>query len=128
MTVDVEALPLEGQGGLFDLLRDIPDPRKRRGVRHQIQSILATALCAVLAGARSFAAMADWSAEQPPATLRRLGSKYGRPPSERTFRRTFAVLDVAELDRRTGRWVAEHVQLPAGTGLALDGKTVRSPE
>ena len=123
MVVDVEKLALEGQGGLFDILCTMPDPRQRRGVRYKIQSILATALCAVLAGARSITAMAEWAAEQSPQTLRRLGSRYGRPPSERTYRRAFAIIDVAELDRRTGRWMAEQQRSLAA--LAIDGKTLR---
>jgi hypothetical protein len=125
MVVDVEKLPLEGQGGLFEVLCGIPDPRKRRGVRHKIQSVLATALCAVLGGARNITSMAEWAAEQSPQTLRRLGSKYGRPPSERTYRRVFASIDVAEVDRRTGCWVSEQERSLKGAGLALDGKTVR---
>ena len=125
MVVDVEKLPLHGHGGLFEILGTIPDPRKRRGVRHKIQSLLATGICAVLAGARSFTAMAEWAAEQSPAMLQRLGSKRGHPPSERTYRRLFGSLDVAELDRRTGQWMAEQQWLRAGAGVALDGKTVR---
>jgi len=125
MVVDVEKLPLEGQGGLFEILCEIPDPRKRRGVRHKIQSILATAICSVLAGAKSITAMAEWAAEQSPQTLRRLGSKYGRPPSERTYRRAFATVDVAELDRRTGGWMAERQRSLATAAIAIDGKTAR---
>jgi hypothetical protein len=125
MVVDVEKLPLEGHGGLFEILCEIPDPRQRRGVRHQIQSIMATALCAVLAGARSITAIAEWAAEQSPQTLRQMGSKYGRPPSERTYRRTFAIVDVQEIDRRTGRWMAERQRSLAAAAVALDGKTVR---
>jgi len=125
MVLDVDRLPLEGQGGLFEILEAFPDPRKRRGVRHKIQSILATAICAVLAGARSFVGMAEWGAEQPPDTLKRLGSKRGKPPSERTYRRILGSIDVEELDRRTGSWMAEQRRLQAGAGLALDGKTVR---
>ena len=125
MNIDMEKLPLHGQGGLFDILCGMPDPRKRRGIRHQLQNILATAICAVLAGARSFAAMGEWSAELSRETLIRLGSKRGKPPSERTYRRIFAIIDVEELDRRTGSWMAEQRPLRAGAGLALDGKTVR---
>jgi len=125
MRVEVEALPLQGHGGLFDILCEVPDPRNARGVRYQIQGIVATALCAVLAGARSITAMAEWAAEQSPQTLRRLGSKYGRPPSERTYRRTFAIIDVKELDRRTGGWMAAQQHSLAATALAMDGKTVR---
>lgn len=41
-------LPLEGQGGLIDLLCTIIDPRKRRGVRHPVVTIVAIAVCAAL--------------------------------------------------------------------------------
>jgi len=125
MVLDVESLPLHGQGGLFEVLCDIPDPRKRRGRRHQVQSILATAVCAVLSGVRSITAMAEWAAEQSKQTLMRLGSKRGKAPSERTYRRVLGSIDVAEVDRRTGQWVAQQQRLPATTALAIDGKTVR---
>ena len=32
---------------------------------------------------------------------------------------------MAEVDRRTGEWVARQQKIQAGSGLALDGKTVR---
>jgi len=125
MALDVEKLPLHGQGGLFDVLCEVPDPRKRRGVRHKIQSVLTTAICAVLAGARNFTAMAEWAGEQSKETLLRLGSKRGKPPSERTYRRMLAAVDIEDIDRRAGNWVAEQQRLQAGAGVAIDGKTVR---
>ncbi|MDI7268785.1 MAG: ISAs1 family transposase [Myxococcota bacterium] len=125
MCLDVDALPLEGQGGLFEILAGVPDHRKRRGIRHRVQSLLATAICAVLAGARSFVAMGEWAAEQSKETLVRLGSKRGKPPSERTYRRLFANVDVEDLDRRIGTWVAAQQRLRAGGALAIDGKTLR---
>jgi len=125
MVVDVERLPLEGEGGLFDVLGTIPDPRKRRGIRHKIPSIIASALCAVLGGARSITAMAQWAAEQSPETLRRLGSRRGKPPSERTYRRTFAAIDTATLDRLVGAWMVAQGEPLSGRVLAIDGKTVR---
>jgi len=125
MVLDMEKLPLDGEGGLFEVLRGFTDPRKRRGVRHKIQSILAAGLCAVLAGARNVTAMAEWAAEQPKETLRRLGSVRGTAPSERTYRRVFARIDMAELDSKTGQWFARQHGLQVGTGMALDGKVLR---
>jgi len=125
MTVETDRLPLHGNGGLFGLLERFHDPRKRRGVRHEIQAILATALCAVLAGARSFTAIGEWTANQSKETLKRLGTWRGKPPSERTYRRILGSIDVAELDRCTGSWMAEQERLQAGMAIALDGKTVR---
>jgi DDE_Tnp_1-associated len=44
---------------LLAALRGVTDPRCRRGVRHQLIAVLGTAVCAVLAGARSYAAIAE---------------------------------------------------------------------
>ncbi len=48
---------------LVDLLARVPDPRDRRGVRYPLAGMLAVAVTAVLAGARSFAAIGDWAGE-----------------------------------------------------------------
>lgn len=123
--LDVEKLPLEGEGGLFSVLCAVQDPRKARGIRHKMQSILAVAVCATLAGARSFTAIAEWAAEQSREVLLKLGSKRGKPPSERTIRRVLHVVDAQEVDRRTGRWVAQQMPQLQGCGLSIDGKTLR---
>jgi DDE_Tnp_1-associated len=45
----------------------VPDPRKRRGRRHQLAGLLAVGVAAVLAGSRSFAAIGQWAADAGPA-------------------------------------------------------------
>jgi hypothetical protein len=45
--------------GLLARLASVPDPRRARGRRHPLVFVLALAACAVLAGARSLAAIAD---------------------------------------------------------------------
>jgi hypothetical protein len=124
MELDIERLPLAGAGGLFSILATLPDPRHRRGLRYGIQSVLAIAICATLAGAKSFIAIAEWAADQSRETLRKLGSKRGKAPSERTFRRTLDGIDADEVDRRTGQWVLG-VLKNLGQALAVDGKTLR---
>jgi len=54
--IDLNALGFDGEGGLLARLEQIVDHRKRRGVRHHLASILAMAIAATLAGARSVAA------------------------------------------------------------------------
>jgi DDE_Tnp_1-associated len=58
---------------LLRVLAAVPDPLARRGVRHQLAVILSLALCAVLAGARSFTAIAEWAADADQATRDVLG-------------------------------------------------------
>lgn len=124
MELRIEALPVDGAGGLIEELRQVVDPRKRRGVRHSVVSVVTIAVCAVLCGARSIAAIAQWAAELDYETLWRLGCRRRRPPSERTLRRVLGAIDVGALDARFGQWMAGDASLN-GQALALDGKTLR---
>jgi len=82
---------------LLPALAAIPDPRMRRGIRHRLTMILGLAVCAVLAGARSFTAIAEWGADADQATRDALGVA-GVVPSESAFRRTLQALDADALD------------------------------
>jgi hypothetical protein len=122
--IDVNRLPLEGERGLMDLLQTVVDPRKPRGVRHPVVTIVALAVCAALSGARSFCAIAEWAQSLGRDTLRQLGSKWKTPPSEPTIRRVLQRIDADRLDAEIGRWLAGQHPL-AGRAVAVDGKTVR---
>ena len=58
---------------VLPVLAAIPDPRARRGVRHRLVVILGLAVCAVLAGARSFTSIAEWAADTDQGTGDALG-------------------------------------------------------
>jgi predicted transposase YbfD/YdcC len=116
----------EGGGRLLPVLAAVPDPRARRGVRHRLAVILGLALCAVLAGARSFTAIAEWAADADQATRDALGVT-GVVPCESTFRRTLQAMDADALDEAAGGW-AQQRTAPAPGGrraVAVDGKTLR---
>lgn len=122
--MDVNCLPLQGEGGLMDLLHSTVDPRKPRGVRHPVATIVAIAICAALSGARSFCAIAEWAQGLSRGALRTLGSQRPTPPSEPTIRRVLQRLDADRLDVQIGTWLAAQHPL-AGRGLGVDGKTLR---
>jgi len=122
--LDINRLPLEGEGGLLELLRTLVDPRQPRGVRHPLLTVVAISVCAALAGARSFRAIAEWAQDLSRETLRRLGSKRWTAPSEPTFRRVLQKLDANRLDAEVGLWLLQHGQV-VGAGWSVDGKTLR---
>lgn len=122
--LDVNRLPLEGAGGLVDLLRTVPDPRHRRGVRHPVRTVVALAVCAAVAGARNFTAIAQWAQGLSADALRRLGATRRTPPSEPTIRRVLQAVDADALDARLGPWLLQVAARP-GAGLSVDGKTLR---
>ena len=58
----LDASPLEpDDADLLVALAGVPDPRQSRGCRHQLVTVLAIGVCAVLAGARSYVAIAEWA-------------------------------------------------------------------
>lgn len=122
--IDANRLPLEGAGGLMDLLQQVTDPRRPRGVRHPVVTVVAIAVCAALAGARSFNAIAQWAQGLSREALRRLGAKRWTPPSEPTIRRVLQQLDADRLDTQLGQWLLG-LQARRGRGLSVDGKTLR---
>jgi hypothetical protein len=120
----------EGVGGdratVLSVLAGVADPRARRGVRHRLVTIVALAVCAVLAGARSFTAIAEWAADTDEATLAELGVT-GAVPCESTIRRTLQSLDADAFDGRAGAWAQQRTVPPPGRRrlVAVDGKTLR---
>jgi hypothetical protein len=122
--IDVNSLPLEGEDGLIDLLKTVVDPRKPRGVRHPVVTVVAIAVCAALSGARSFTAIGEWAQGLSRDALKRLGSKRWKPPSEPTIRRTLQQMDANAADAKIGQWMTQRYPL-AGRGVAVDGKALR---
>ena len=110
---------------LMTALEQLPDPRARRGKRHQLATVLGIAVCAVLTGARSFQAITEWAHDLTPTVRVRLGIT-GRPPCESTIRRVLELIDSAQLDLLISRWLARRAgPSPALLVIAIDGKTCR---
>jgi CubicO group peptidase (beta-lactamase class C family) len=88
--------------------------------------ILRLAVCAVLAGARSFTAIAEWAADADEETLAGLGVT-GAVPSESTIRRVLQRLDADAFDALAGEWAAQRTAPGPGARrvIAVDGKTLR---
>lgn len=114
---------------VWEVLSTIPDGRGRRGRRHELATVLVVAVAAVLAGARSLAAIAEWAADLPDWVRPRLGIGR-RPPSLSTIRRVLLVVDADVLDAVLHAWLAAlctpQAEVPAGfRAVAVDGKTCR---
>lgn len=110
---------------------ELPDPRRRRGVRHQVSTILATAAAAVTCGARSLTAIGEWAADAPQSILAVLGARWHSrrvgyiAPHETTLRRTLQAFDAVVLDELISDWLAEHLTAREDLeAIAVDGKTL----
>ncbi len=109
--------------GLLAFLAGLPDPRDRRGLRHELVGVLAVAVCAVLAGAESFTAIGEWAADAPPSVLQALGVRADpltgmvQAPDEATVRRLLTAIDADALDAAVGAWL-DTPDARAATGTA----------
>jgi hypothetical protein len=115
---------------LMDCLLGLRDPRMRRGIRHGKVSILGISICAVLSGARSFTAIAEWGKRCTQSVLRRLGCRVSprtqryEAPSESTIRRLLQSIDAQSVDDALMGWLSS-VVFDEPNAVALDGKTLR---
>jgi predicted transposase YbfD/YdcC len=115
---------------LFVALTVITDPRDPRGRRYPLVSVLAAAVCAVLAGACTFAAVADWMRFQDTSVWARLGFD-GRVPAATTVWRLLIRLDARVLSQVLACWLRERAGPVVIAGrrwrlvIAVDGKVAR---
>ena len=115
---------------LIEVFAAIPDFRKPRGKRHPLPAIFALACCAMLCGARSYSAIAEWGRNDGTRIAQALGFTHGTPCAA-TLHTIFRHVNRDEFEAHLGTWADSVVgSLPAapetpGTAVALDGKTLR---
>jgi hypothetical protein len=111
---------------LLRSLADVPDPRSRHGRRHPLPAVLALATAAMLCGARSLYAIAQWGREQPPEVVRALGFTRQPTPGVATLHRVFKALDVDRFEQVLAQWAQAALgDRGQGEAIAIDGKALR---
>jgi hypothetical protein len=126
------AAPPALPGSLAAALAAVPAPRRPYGWRPDhpplpLVGLLQLAVAAMLCGARSLYAVAQWGRERiadDPAALVPLGLPPGRSPCVATLHRVFKALDVAAFEQALGQWLASSGVGPTDA-IAVDGKTLR---
>src|SRR5580704_14839643 len=120
-----EACLMSTAPSLLDVLAQVPDPRSRHGRRHPLLAILSLAVLAMLSGAKSYQAIAQFGRDKRLALAHALGFTRGKTPTKSTFSVLFRILDVQAFEAALSRWIAS--RLPEGEEklISLDGKTAR---
>ena len=107
---------------LLNALKGIEDPRKPKGVRHPLPAVLALAMCAMLGGARSLYAIAQWGREHP-QFAQSLGFSRERILCVATLHHVFRRLDADAFESALDRWAQECLGDGEST-IAIDGKAL----
>jgi predicted transposase YbfD/YdcC len=114
---------------LLEAVAAVPDPRSPRGLRYPLAGLLAVAVCAVMAGASSMTAIADWLHDLDDITRARLGFVRAVPATT-TMWRLLIRLDADLLATVLAGWLRGRAvpvapQRRYRQVIAVDGKTVR---
>jgi DDE_Tnp_1-associated/Transposase DDE domain len=131
-------------GSLAESLAVVPDPRRPYGWRpgHDpipLVALLQQTVVALLCGARSQSAVAQWGRERledDPELLAALGLPPGRSPCVATLHRLYKQLDVVAFEAALGGWLERTGHPPAVTptservpeAIAIDGKVLRGSQ
>lgn len=109
---------------LYATFERVADPRRASGRRHPLAAVLTHATVAILAGARSLEAIAQFGRDRGAAFAESLGYRRPHTPCKATFHNVFKALDAGVFEAAIARWIAS--RLEAGwRAMSIDGKTLR---
>ena len=113
---------------LVDMLAEVPDPRKKKGLRHPLASMLALTVVGLLCGQRSYTQIAKW-ARLHPALRNALGFTAKQTPAASTFHYLYQRLDITAVEKTLTQWTTQTLArlqpfTSRLTGVAMDGKTL----
>lgn len=111
-------------GSLYDHFQQVGDPRKAKGKRYSLVTLLVVIFLAKLCGKDKPVEIADWAKNEAEELAQLLGLKRAWMPHHNTYRRVFQdIISPTEFERLMESY---HQQTEAdGDLLALDGKAMR---
>jgi hypothetical protein len=110
---------------LFDCFSNVPDPRSPLGKRHPLEAILTLCSVAMLCGARSLYAIAQFGSDRGREFAAALGFTREQTPCCTTLHNLFLVLDKTVFENALARWATAAAEAHGWSTVSLDGKTLR---
>jgi DDE_Tnp_1-associated/Transposase DDE domain len=110
---------------LWESFAEVPDPREASGRRHPLQAVLTLTSVAILSGARSLYAIAQFGRDRGKDFAAALGFTRDRTPCCATLHYLFKALDRSAFERAVRRWARGRCESAGWEAAHLDGKTLR---
>ena len=126
-------MPRTSSCHLLDILAEVPDPRHKKGKRHDLVPILALMFIGLMSNHRGYTSIATWARTEPELT-KALGFRSSKTPCAATLHNLFKRLDVVRLEAALTKWVFSKLEdfqvLEAQDlqGVAIDGKELCGSE
>ena len=113
-------------GSLYDHFTEMEDPRKDRGKRYGLVTLLVLIFIAKMSGADNPSAIAEWNKERQEKLIEWLHLSYARMPHHNTYRRVFAeVIDEEQFEQEVRKYRIEQQGEAEIHILLFDGKRER---
>lgn len=109
---------------LVTMFDRVLDPRKSKGLIHDLGPILSLAVVAILAGRSTLQGITQFGRDHGAALAHALGFRRGKTPCAATYSRIFRRLDVDAFEAVLRDWILRRCP-DLGEHFALDGKTLR---
>jgi hypothetical protein len=108
---------------LVRVFAQVEDPRKPRGVRHPMESILALVFLGLLARIREMEKLNRWATEHWDQLREPLGFDREEPPHATTISRSLAKCDLSSFARAFQNWIQQVLPPDESFVAAVDAKT-----
>lgn len=111
-------------GGLEELLKSVPDPRRQS--HYPLSKMLLLAACAYLSGYDSFVAIGQYTKSLSEDARKRFGFRGWKMPEESCMRKTLNKIDEKLFFEKVKEWILGQGLSLKGKAIALDGKAMRA--
>lgn len=116
---------MDATPSLFDLLRQVPDPRRAEGKRHPLPAVLSLLVLATMAGMRGLQGVVDFGRNLPPDVVAALGFTRSRTLAKSTLSEILRGIDIGAFESVVSRWLRARAEGHGWTAIAIDGKSLR---
>lgn len=116
---------MDATPSLFDLLHQVPDPRRAEGRRHPLPAVLSLLVLALLAGMRGLQGIVEFGRNLPPDLVAALGFTRPKTLAKSTLSEILRAIDIDAFESTVSRWLQARAEEHGWTAMAIDGKSLR---
>ena len=116
---------MDATATLFDLLAQVPDPRRAEGKRHPLPAVLSLVVLGMLAGMRGLQGVVEFGRNLPPDVVAALGFTRAKTLAKSTLSEILRAIDVDAFEATVSRWLQAQADRHGWTAMAIDGKGLR---
>src|SRR5262249_23882091 len=116
---------MDATPSLFDLLRQVPDPRRAEGKRHPLPAVLSLLVLALLAGMRGLQGVVEFGRNLSPDVVVSLGFTRPKTLAKSTLSEILRAIDIDAFESTVSRWLQTRAAEQGWAAMAIDGKSLR---